>query len=140
MIRDLIAKLEKAGGASRELDAEIDAALRIGRDYLPAWARDNLPNWRAKHRGAVEVVHYNGVGGLWWDSLPFTGSIDAASALAVRLLPDAQVMIGWQQTPNTKPWARVGAWAGADATGATPAIALVIATLSTFSQQEESKG
>jgi hypothetical protein len=86
-IEELISALEKADGPSRELDAEIDAALRIGSDTLPAWAWKNFANWRAKHKGTCEVMHDNGQGGLWWDSQPFTSSIDVALGLLARVLP-----------------------------------------------------
>ncbi|NEI71069.1 hypothetical protein GR212_15930 [Rhizobium lusitanum] len=123
-IQDLIAKLESADGASRELDWRIAEAF----DIPEKWMRSS--DWPPFM-----------VGSKFDKGIPaFTGSLDAAAKLAERLLAGAQVMIGWNQTPSTKPWARFGAWTGADATGATPAIALIIAALSALSQQEESRG
>lgn len=65
----------------------------------------------------------------------YTASVDAAIALANRVLPRRSVMMGWRQTSETRPWARVGLWPDPDATGATPAIALCLASLRALSKQ-----
>lgn len=67
----------------------------------------------------------------------FTSSIDAAVSLAERVLPGRSIMMGWRQSSETRPWARVGLWADPDATGATPAIALVLATLRALQSRGE---
>lgn len=59
----------------------------------------------------------------------FTASVDAAIALAERELPGANVLIGWGQTKETKPWARIGVIPSHDATGFNLATALCIAIL-----------
>jgi hypothetical protein len=59
----------------------------------------------------------------------YTASVDAAIALAERVLPGANVLIGWGQTKETKPWARIGVTPSHDATGFNLAIALCIAIL-----------
>jgi hypothetical protein len=45
------------------------------------------------------------------------------------VLPGANVLIGWGQTKETKPWARIGVTPSHDATGFNLAIALCIAIL-----------
>ena len=70
---------------SRELDAEIDCALRIGpTDKSARWIWNNFPTWRSGVGGYCEVVHDNGRGGVRWKSARFTTSIDAA----LTLIPD----------------------------------------------------
>ncbi|GGA99898.1 hypothetical protein GCM10011491_30210 [Brucella endophytica] len=59
----------------------------------------------------------------------FTADIDAAIALLGLLLPQQPVLIGWGQTPQTRPWARIGLHAPMDTTGANIPIALCIAIL-----------
>lgn len=78
---EIIARLEQATEGSQELDAEIDASLRIGKTNLPEWAWANFPKWRARPDGRVEVAHDDGRGGLSWQPHPYTTSIDAALSL-----------------------------------------------------------
>ncbi len=139
-LEELIAALERATGPSRDLDAEIDAALRIGNGYLPLWAFENFPTWRAKHRGTVEVVHDNGKGGLWWDSSPFTSSLDAAVALVERISPSTTMNIRIARDGS----AHVQIFAHPEHRGLDPrgqhtitAIALCIAAIKAKLSQEE---
>jgi hypothetical protein len=80
-LRALAERAESGSGADRELDALIDAALRIGPKGLPDWARANFPIWRGRPDGQTEVVHTDGTGGLHWESPAFSASIDAARQL-----------------------------------------------------------
>ena len=93
---DLITRLEEAAEGSRELDAEISQAL-----MFPTMLRWGDHHWRRGH-----------VGG--WTTLPsFTTSLDAALALAERVLPGS--MWGFQQNttdpahPDVLPFS---AWVG----------------------------
>lgn len=70
---------------------------------------------------------------------PYTSSVDAAIALAEKVLPGEPVNMGWAQTPETRPWARVGAWSAPDATGPTPALALTTAIVSALRDKEVTK-
>jgi hypothetical protein len=123
MLADLIARLEAATGPDRDLDLGILNAL-YGNDW----------RWVDDEREWVTTDEY-GVGAPGnpvCSLLPYTASLDAA----MTLVPEGTaVVIGWGQTPDTRPWARLAKpWNGADATGATPAIALCIAALKARSQ------
>lgn len=85
-MKELIERLEKAAGPDRELDALIDARVRIGKTEDVEWRKnrwlwDNFPVWRARSDGRVEVVHDDGTGGVHWAPEHFTSSIDAALTL-----------------------------------------------------------
>ena len=101
---ELIRKLEVA------TEADQPHLLRKALDY----ARDQ--GWISKEK-FYQAQRFIDVG----------ASIDAA----LTLVPvGASVILGFKQTAQTRPWARVGnSEHGADKTGATPAIALVIAAL-----------
>ncbi|CAH1657459.1 hypothetical protein CHELA1G11_13048 [Hyphomicrobiales bacterium] len=98
--KSVLADLEKASGADRELDARIDAVLRAGkasmRDSSP-WAWLNFPTWRHHDQaaGMCGVVHDDGSFGMVWDSEPFTSSLDATIALVERVLPGHQINLHW---------------------------------------------
>ena len=94
-LRKLLDRCERAEGGERELDAEIDALLRIGTPKMEPWAWANFPVWRPARNGSVEVVHSDGSGGLNWQSQEFTTSIDAAVALVDRVLPRWGRSIYW---------------------------------------------
>lgn len=120
---ELIDRLTAATGPSLELDGQIWCAVNgyefVMWDGAGCVYRDpNAPKWDAgiKHAQASIVR-------------PYSASVDAAIALAKRVLPGAPVIMGWDQTETTRPWARVGTWSAPDATGATPAISLILATL-----------
>lgn len=135
-IEKLIERLEKATGPDRELDAEIAATLRIYRGQHK-WAAE----WSGEWRAAKGLVHLMGEFGSRGNFRPpaFTESIDAAASLG----PDESGFSidtlgkgnGWG-LGDTKPravrnqsedqWTYHG-WEGAS--GATPAIALCIASL-----------
>jgi len=88
----LIDRVRGLDGPDREVDALVDATLRIGgkgmREKAP-WAWKNFPVWHpSKQRGMCEVAHSDGTGGLCWSSHPFTSSIDAVVALIERELPE----------------------------------------------------
>lgn len=107
----LIDRLSKLDGPDREVDAEI--SIHFGAK----------PNMKLGHEllGNYRVVP---------NTFPaYTASVDAAIALAERVLPGANVLIGWGQTKETKPWARIGVTPSHDATCFNLAIALCIAIL-----------
>jgi len=108
----LIERLEKATGPDARLDTDIMIALGqwTERDW---WSFDYQ-----KHTPSN-----------------LTSSLDAAIDLMEKVLPDAQVLIGFKQTEETLPWARVGKWNAPDATGRTPAIALCIAILKALKER-----
>ena len=69
--------------ASRRLDAEIGVAIRdrpVGK--MNDWIDKNFPVWRPHHtEGRIEVVHDDGKGGVHWEVLSYTTSLDAAVTL-----------------------------------------------------------
>lgn len=74
---------------------------------------------------------------LWNDFVrALQGSIDAALALAERVLPGCKVLVGLRQTPDTLPWARVGEWSAPDAAAPTLPLAITLATLLALQSQE----
>lgn len=111
-MQELIARLEEAEAGSRELDREIGEITR------------------APMGNAGDVV------GLGYAH--FTTSIDAALALAERVLPDARVTIntgsGWARLLTKDGRYDYGFFASARA--ATPALALCIAILKAKAQGE----
>ncbi|MDX3973243.1 hypothetical protein [Shinella sp.] len=139
-LSSLIESLEKATAPDRWLDAKIDAALRIGSEKMRQpgceWAWTNFPTW-AHHthaRGMCGVQHDNGDLGLVWDSQPFSSSIDAAVALAERVLPGWTIAsIGQDDRKGWHAELRKGhatSYSTVELAGApTPAIALLLATL-----------
>jgi hypothetical protein len=80
-LRELAELAESGTGTDRELNALVDASLRIGKASHPAWIRNNFSNWRARPDGKVEVVSKDGTGGVHWESADFSGSIDVAKSL-----------------------------------------------------------
>ncbi|WP_139975804.1 hypothetical protein [Ochrobactrum sp. CGA5] len=113
MTSDLIIRLSKLNAPDREADAEIDRSFGLLVDEYPlSGPMTDYP----EPVGYVETKHY-------------TASVDDAIALAERVLPVANVLIGWGQTDETKPWARIGVTPSHDATGFNLATALLIALL-----------
>ncbi|WP_416355541.1 hypothetical protein ACLNGM_14980 [Aureimonas phyllosphaerae] len=132
---DIIDRLDDATGPDREIDAAIDATLRVGKDSLPTWAHERFPVWRATKLGMVEAVTSEGRGPSW-DSLRFTGSIEAATVLAERMLPDWGRMSYWNNCQGHTALVEDNAnsYTGStgkeyEATGATAAMALCSAVL-----------
>lgn len=85
----LIAKLEAASGPDRELDAEIAATFHYVSN-MPDWVNDWSGRWEAVKSGRVYLIEDSGNRGPNFISDSFTDSIDAAVALAERVLP------GWE--------------------------------------------
>ena len=112
-LSELIERLEKATGPDSHLDNDICEALM---------------GWPEREWRSIDYMKAFG--------LPVTSSADAAIALADKVLPGEPVNMGWAQTPDTRPWARVGIWSAPDATGPTPALALVTAILSALRSKE----
>ena len=82
----LIAKLENATGPDRELDAEIAATFHY-MSNMPDWVNDWSGGWEAVKSGRVYLIEDSGNRGPNLFSDSFTDSIDAAVALASRVLP-----------------------------------------------------
>lgn len=140
-IKSLIGLLREAKGPDRWFDAKIDAALRIGSEKMRGggyeWAWDNFPTW-AHHkqaRGMCGVQHSNGDLGLIWDSPEFTASVDAAIALAERVLPGCWYLLGKGKIRATEPlYGAQIMFGGDDVLGEgehdfSPAIAICLAIL-----------
>lgn len=139
----LIEKLRGLKGPDREVDAEIDAALRIGtqggRDGCP-WLWANFPTWRKANLrpGWVEAVHSNGTGGPMWAAEPITASLDLVVDLIERdgawdwsiHRDNGEAIAGVQPASED----------GCDCAGAhapTPALALLIAFLEAKMEMEK---
>lgn len=80
-LRTLADRAESGTGTDRELNGLVDVALRIGKPSHPGWIRANFPVWRRRADGRVEVVHEDDTGGVHWESVDFSGSIDVARSL-----------------------------------------------------------
>jgi hypothetical protein len=88
-LEDLLARVEKADGPDRELDAMICATLRYADNTdvpMGDWRSLNFPVWRAD-RLWVQAVCDNGDTGASWISEPLTASLDAAIAFCEAVLP-----------------------------------------------------
>lgn len=92
-LRTLLKRVESAARPCRIIDAELDAALRVGTPKMERWTWTNFPEWRASHSGMVEVVHSDGSGGMTSNSQPFTASLDASILLAERMLPATEFIL-----------------------------------------------
>lgn len=137
-LSSLIARLEAAEGPSDELDAHIRCVLLADKEAYVEQSKFNGAwcVYSGEYRGSprlVEPQRYGVPHPLW--VAEYTRSIDAAVSLAERVMPGRSVMMGWRQSSETKPWARVGLWPDPDATAATPALALVLATLRALQQK-----
>lgn len=82
----LIARLEAATGPDRELDAEIAATFHYVHN-MPDWVNNWSGKWEAAKSGRVYLMEDSGNRGPNFISDSFTDSIDAAVALAERVLP-----------------------------------------------------
>lgn len=88
-LSDLIARLEKAQGPDRELDAEIAASIRD----CPSFSEDWVKNWAGEWRAINGLVHLLGDFGSSgnFKPRPYTSSIDAAMTM---IPPNFLHMIG----------------------------------------------
>jgi hypothetical protein len=67
---------------------------------------------------------------LWQRAYMFVACGAYESAAMTLIAPDAQYIMGGNQSKSTRPWARLGTgFKGADVTAATPALALTAASL-----------
>ncbi|MGB0410168.1 MAG: hypothetical protein ACPGFA_01160 [Pikeienuella sp.] len=144
-LKALLAKVEAGDTPSRQLDGEIDALLRIGSRKLQSekWAWTGFPNWAAMpHKpGHCQLMHSDGSGGVWWESLRFTTSTDAALSLLAAVLPGWTWLIragGIGDQPAHREMFFANIWRGVspneggepfEAWSETPARALLIAAL-----------
>ncbi len=130
---DLITRLSKLDAPDRGMDAEIEVAVRRIEAARSGLAEEYWANWQASPDGTVYDPHTR------YSSNPFTASVDAAIALAERVLPGWKWRVGRTELfPNG--WAymhkydpsncdRTDEAACADGKAANPAIALLIALL-----------
>lgn len=130
---DLITRLSKLDAPDREVDALIEVAVRRIEAAQSGLAEEHWANWQASPDGTVYDPHTR------YSSKPFTASVDAAIALAERVLPGWKWRVGRTELfPNG--WAYVHKYdpsncdrtdeaACADGKAANPATALCIALL-----------
>jgi hypothetical protein len=126
-LKELLARVEKATGADRGLDVLI--AERFD-GVAPGGCFSGGLYYAPDGRGGTGCPRIE----------QYTASLDASLALVERVLPDAPVLIGMRQTPETQPWARLADWRGEDATGSTPALALLVALLKALLAKENDRG
>jgi len=120
MTSDLITRLSKLDAPDREVDAQIEVAVRRIEAARSGLAEEYWANWQASPDGTVYDPHTR------YSSQPFTASVDAAIALAERVLPGW----GWLTQNCGSPKAIVVKDDDIYETqAATPAIALLIALL-----------
>lgn len=130
MSSDLISALASLTAPDREVDA------LIWLEFTPGATRKQ---WSYIHTATGRECHVDETRDAT-DRLiivpELTSSLDATVALCERVLPGWSVIMGWNQTSQTIPWARVGHEFSVDATGRTPAIALLIAILTALETRE----
>ncbi|WP_087139107.1 hypothetical protein [Brevundimonas diminuta] len=134
----LIARLEAAEVGSRELDAHVEIAARAFEAAKTGLAREHWAIWRASSSGIVSD------GATQYASATVTTSLDAALALAERVLPDREIALSQRKPRHLETCAewwhaslfkvRTGVVFGVGpstvtAKASTPALALAIAIL-----------
>lgn len=126
-LAELIERVERLTGPDNRIDGDIEYWVKFG--PLSEW--ENIGGGWRRHKatGRQEKFDYGA------PTPAFTASLDAAIGLTERVLPGQSVLIGWGQTEQTLPWARIGVWSEADAACPTPALALVLATLKALASQ-----
>jgi hypothetical protein len=134
--QSLLERVQAATGADRELDGRL--AGLFGTSVTPAADFVELAHDARGWGGPDMVPNWDGAAGNL--SAPaYTASLDAALDLVERVLPGASVLLGMRQTPETLPWARVGPWHSADATGANPPLAILSALLTALASADTSE-
>ena len=88
---DLITRLSKLDAPDREVDAEIEVAVRRIEAARSGLAEEYWANWQASPDGTVYDPHTR------YSSNPYTASVDAVIALAERVLPGKARKIVWQE-------------------------------------------
>ncbi|KAB2708294.1 hypothetical protein [Brucella intermedia] len=88
MTQPLITRLSKLEGPDREVDAQIEVAVRRIEAARSGLAEEYWANWQASPDGTVYDPHTR------YSSNPFTASVDAVIALARRLYPDVMYRVG----------------------------------------------
>lgn len=81
MTQPLITRLSKLDAPDRGMDAEIEVAVRRIEAARSGLAEEYWANWQASPDGTVYDPHTR------YSSNPFTASVDAAIALAEKVLP-----------------------------------------------------
>lgn len=91
-LRALLARVEGAAGADREIDAEIALTFQIPNEHYNAPLRRPVLLPPQHHRpGLLEYVEISGVSAR--PAPEYTASVDAALALAGRFYPGAEIML-----------------------------------------------
>ncbi|ELT48109.1 hypothetical protein [Brucella intermedia] len=122
MTSDLITRLSKLDAPDRGMDAEIEVAVRRIEAARSGLAEEYWANWQASPDGTVYDPHTR------YSSQPFTASVDAAIALAERVLPNERVWINRIAFDSNHQW-RASLTGNHVSWGVNPAIALLIALL-----------
>lgn len=132
---ELVERLEVADRGSRELDGLVEVAIRDVQAARSGLKREHWAKWRSNRDGHISDGH------TFYDSAPVTTSIDAALALAERVLPGWQWTLGGPRekiakSDDGRPFAslvRAGPEVANEgfvtSPGNTPAVALCIAIL-----------
>lgn len=132
-LRGLIERLEKLEGPDREVEAEIDVAL-FGGETVWKTANYTMESYPASRRPSATHI-----GGFANEHVPsYTASLDAAVALVERVLPGWDGFVPINAKGEAWVWPAGGMGKGHRVSAATPAIALLIATLKAL--QENSNG
>lgn len=122
-LTELLGKVERAVGPDRELDL----AIALWRHpELAEWPRSAQGGWHSPEWGLISAPEH------------YTSSLDAALALAERVLP---TLLGWKLERTDTCWARLYFPERADSgIAATVPLALVAATLKALIAQEDEQG
>ncbi len=124
MSQTLITRLSKLDAPDREVDAEIEVAVRRIEAARSGLAEEYWANWQASPDGTVYDPHTR------YSSQPFTASVDAVIALAKRVFGKVGYSVAETEDDEEAPFAFIHvngeAYLGE---GAMPAIALCIALL-----------
>lgn len=129
---DIIKRLEEADGPCPVLNSQI---MRLFYDF----EKRNIGTLEEMEDGsevpATDWVYIDRETNKWVSTHPFrfTASLDAAITLCERVLPGCQWVTGRGNVYENLPWAKVGDWYG---TGASPAIALLLAIFRALQAQE----
>lgn len=140
-LSSLISRVEKATEGNRGLDAEIAAALEPHRFDAPGFTPERpIPSFR--YDPSENIIRFDGGGVMDVRFFPpVTASVDAAIALAERVLPGWTIAsIGQDDRKGWHAELRKGhatAYSTVELSGAPiPALALVLATLRAIQSQK----
>lgn len=130
-LRQLLARVEGAAGADREIDAEIALTFQIPNEHYNAPLRRPVLSPPQHHRpGLLEYVEISGVSAR--PAPEYTASVDAALALVGRVMPGWELLISDEGDEPDKWVASMGprhTFTSYEGVGPTPALALLAALL-----------